>query len=222
MKTLIFTLAVLFLFTAQAYSYDYQRVSLEDAFTDSFYLTEAEGTTHPDKLWAGATVNYDAVPPSIDGSEFTRTYLKFDLTDISNIDKAYLWLYRVKDNWSYNDPDKGNISVYREIEDWNESTITWQNAPNFFNNTKGNTTYIDMPEGGWVSWNVSSFAKQTEGGNLSLVLAGSEPFHIFDSSASSDHKPFLGINVVPEPVSMLLFGIGGAVMAFAKRKKLRS
>lgn len=220
MRTVWLCLAGLLLVCAQAAAYDFQVVASQDAFTDSFYFNEAEGVTHPDKLWAGATVNYTAVPPSIDGTEFTRTYLQFDLSNVSAIDKAYLWMYRVDDDWGYNNPDRGNVTVYRETEPWNENTITWQNAPNFANNVAGNSIFIDEPGGGWVSWNVGTFAKQAQGGNLSLVLASREPFHIFDSLAT-DHKPFLGINVVPEPTACFLFVFGAAALGarrFGKRK----
>jgi hypothetical protein len=219
MNKVILAIIAVLLAAAPAFAQTHVSPS-EDAFTDSFYLNEAEGTTHPDKLWAGATVNYEADPPVIDGTEFTRSYLKFDLSGYTNIDRAYLWLYRVDDNWSYNNPDQGNVTVYRENEDWSESTITWANAPDFANNTQGPRTYINQPDGGWVSWNVTSFAKSAQGGNLSLVLAGSEPFHIFESSESPDgHFPYLNVNVVPEPVSCLLFGIGALTLAATRRAK---
>jgi hypothetical protein len=218
MKRLMFTLALLCLLSSAAFAYDFQLTPIEDSFVDSFYYIHAEGAEQPYKLWAGATVNNST--KVIDGSEFTRAYLKFDLTNRNDIDKAYLWLYRVNDNWTYNDPDTGNITVYRETEEWHENTLTWQNAPNFNNNVQGNSAYINQT--GWVSWNVGTFAKQAQGGTLSLVLTSPEPFHIFESKETLDgHSPFLGINVVPEPISCLLFGIGGLTLAAHRKLKRR-
>jgi len=237
MRRLVFMGAALFLLSSVAFAYDYQPTPTEDAFTDSFYFNCTEGYKysgwtmqtdaggHPidgDRLWAGATVNYQAEPPTIDGTEFARAYLKFDLTNYDNIDKAYLWMYRVKDPWEYNDPDKGNVSVSMQSNDWNEHTITWENSPAFDNNVTKTSIYIDEPDGGWVSWNVSNFAKQAQGGNFTLVLSSAQPFHIFESSETSNgHSPFLGINVVPEPISCLLFGIGGLTLAASRKLKRR-
>jgi len=272
MKKTILTLAFLFVFAAQAYSQTYEDILSpgQDTFTDTLYHNQAMGDEsgdNYDRLWAGPVINTQAYVddtghwvPAIDGTEFAHTYLRFNLSGVSNITDATLWLYRVNDAWGYpnnpdsyhlgefykyNDPDVGNLTVYYETDNqWSEATMTWDSEPsmtNFSDNTAGATTFIG-PEGGWqypnnggwVSWDVTAFAQaaKTAGDQqLTLVLANDDtespfdPFHIFYSSESTEYpalRPYLGVNVVPEPISMLLFGVGGAVMAFAKRKKQRS
>ncbi len=272
MKKTILTLAFLFVFAAQAYSQTYEDILSpgQDTFTDTLYHNQAMGDEsgdNYDRLWAGPVINTQAYVddtghwvPAIDGTEFAHTYLRFNLSGVSNITDATLWLYRVNDAgaypnnpdsyhlgefYKYNDPDVGNLTVYYETDNqWSEATMTWDSEPsmtNFSDNTAGATTFIG-PEGGWqypnnggwVSWDVTAFAQaaKTAGDQqLTLVLANDDtespfdPFHIFYSSESTEYpalRPYLGVNVVPEPISMLLFGVGGAVMAFAKRKKQRS
>lgn len=272
MVKLTFILAMLFLFTAQAYSetYEYKLSAGQDTFTDTLYHTQAMGDEagdNYDRLWAGPVINQEAYKddtdhwvPAIDGTEFAHTYLRFSLSSVSQINNATLYLYRVNDAWGYphnpdpyhpgeyykyNDPDVGNITVYYETDNvWGETTMTWDNEPtltDFSNDTPGATTFIGPPGGwqypdnkGWVSWDVTSFAQAALNSSekqLTLVLAQDdtvapfEPFHIFYSSEATDDlslRPYLGINAVPEPVSMFLFGLGGSVLTFARRKKQRS
>ncbi|MBU0467426.1 MAG: DNRLRE domain-containing protein [Candidatus Omnitrophica bacterium] len=239
MKKLIFTFVMLFLFTTQTYSYAYILPVIEDTFTDSFYDDGYDKYGNwmgaSDFLWAGPTVNNDT--EVIDGTEFTHTYLKFDLTGLNNITDARLYLYRKADVWPYNDPDVGNIMVYRKAgNNWSEDTLTWgiEETNSLFDATDTPISGIQIgpwdsgsPHEGWYAWNVTSFAQQREGGLISLVLANDdrvspyEPFHIFQSSESGVNTPYLSVstNPVPEPASMILFGIGTTAMALIKRRK---
>ncbi|OGX22782.1 MAG: hypothetical protein A2Y03_01825 [Omnitrophica WOR_2 bacterium GWF2_38_59] len=237
MKKLIFILIMLFLFIAQTYSYAYILPVVEDTFTDSFFGDGLDKDNkwigYSDYLWAGPTVNYDLAIPAIDGTEFTHTYLKFDLTGLNNITDARLYLYRKADVWTYNDPDVGNIMVYYETKNgWSEDTLKWNieaAGPNFEDDVAGFTRQIGPwatgeSHEGWYSWNVTSFAQLAEGGKISLVLAKDAPgevFHIFYSSESGVNTPYLSVsaNPVPEPASVLLFGIGTTAMAIIKRRK---
>lgn len=225
MKKFNLALIFLLLLCAPAFAYDFQLTASEDTFSDKCYATKNFGDS--DKLWAGTTVN-DATE-KVDGTYFARSYLKFDLSSFNNIENAYVWLYAVDSDWNTRFPGQGighsNITVYRESESWNETTLTWHDAPNFYNNAQGPTVVVD--EGSWYSWNVSTFAKNAQGGNLSLVFASNEsandPFSIFESSETlSGHAPFLGVNtvkVVPEPVSCALFLLGGGALAMIRRGK---
>jgi hypothetical protein len=227
-----------------------------DSYYNNGAMGDPAGT-HWDRLWAGPVINDQAACgfPAIDGTVFAHTYLRFNLGSVSQINDATLYLYRVNDTWGnphnpipghpgeyypYNDPDVGNLTVYYETDNvWNEETMTWDLEPgmtNFTDNTAGETVFIGPPggwnypnNGGWVSWNVTSFAQQAKAsGQLTLVLANDdnvtpfEPFHIFYSSESTEYpalRPYLGVNVVPEPVSMLLFGLGGVALTLARRRK---
>jgi len=80
-----------------------------------------------------------------------RSYIKFDLSEIpsnSVIFSANLFLYKSRG------PSNAPVNVSRVTGgDWNESTITWNNAPSC------NTQYTDQnrtPVTGWMMWDVTS------------------------------------------------------------------
>jgi hypothetical protein len=270
---LIYAFFYLFFLSAPAFSqtYEYKLSPGQDTFTDSLYVNQAMGNEtgdNWDRLWTGPVINQEAYKddtghwvPAIDGTEFTHTYLRFNLGNMTTINDATLRLYRVNDAWGYpnnpdpyhegqwykyNDPDKGNITVYYETDNvWNEGTMTWNNEPTMTDpgdNTPGETVFIGPSgggnwtypnNGGWFSWNVTSFAQaalNSTDKQLTLMLAQDdtvapyEPFHIFYSSESTEYpalRPYLGINVhaVPEPISCLLFGIGGLTLAASRARR---
>lgn len=129
MKRLILAVIAVFLFLTPAFSYDSQLSPTEDTFTDKFYLNQAmgdEGGAQYKRLWAGPVIDMevaeellaDGTPtghyiPGI-GAEFTHTYIKFDLSSVSNhISEAKLWLYRTADEWGYSStPGNGNPDTY--------------------------------------------------------------------------------------------------------------
>lgn len=237
MRIAVFLFFALFIRVVPAFCYDYELNPSGDTFVDSVSLEgdDRSRTNYSDsnRLWVGQLVNPGT--GSIDANTRARSYLKFDLSSIDNVDTAFLRLYCIADDWDFNDGyAPGAITVYRELAPWNVSTITWDNAPGdldpddfsaFPHSTliAGNSASVpyldsDLTDGVWVQWNVSSFAKQAEGGTLSLLLADeSNPFHIFYSSEASLNQPKLVVNVVPEPVSCLLFGLGGLSMLGVRR-----
>ncbi|MBU4332963.1 MAG: DNRLRE domain-containing protein [Candidatus Omnitrophica bacterium] len=235
MKKLIFTLVILFLSTTQAYSYDFTLSVIEDTFTDSYRPDHILGVDSSTRLWAGVLADPET-EDKICQNYYARTYLKFDLTGISNIESASLWLYRYPDLWGndplnpsfiYNNPDGGKVSVYYEANNnWHESSLTWNTAMdlNWLDNVKGTTTDLGVlyspNNGGLFSWDVTDLI-ENKTGEVTLALASGVPFNIFYSSESGVNTPYLSVstNPVPEPASMLLFGIGTTAMAIIKRRK---
>ncbi len=243
MKKMIFILVILFLSATPAFCDIINVPVSDDAYTDSFYPDHEHGATNIG-LWVGATVDGNVGSPTYQtiGSGSTwpywaRSYLKFNLSGYSNINSATLYILKNQNStqtWNGNFPNQGigvgQMTMYQYIgaEDWDEATLTWNNAPKPLTEASlytplGTYQNVDATTQ-WMTWDVTSWAQAKEGNNLSLVLTSGDPFSIFYSSESgnSNWAPYLKINgtpVTPEPASMLLFGIGGLGMAFARRKK---
>ena len=82
---------------------------------------------------------------------YAYSYLKFDLGSIASAQvlSATLWLYQVQGNAPF---ANGGTNVYRmDTNNWNESTLTWNNAPSSvytpFGTSSDSGTHI-----GWSSW----------------------------------------------------------------------
>ena len=92
---------------------------------------------------------------------FRRTYLNFNLDDISDVDAAVLRLYATRSR------DDVPVTLYATSNDWNEDSITWNSAPSL--GTPIATVEMG-PEGQWYEWDVTSYLEGTEGQSVSFVL----------------------------------------------------
>ena len=116
-------------------------------------------------------------------SSFAReALLKFDLSDISNINSATLEL--TSKNF------EGNITLFKIIDnDWDESTVTWDTMPSYsdkiatFNIEEGNSTTID----------ISSFITPNEANSLLLITDSDDKGSLY--TKESDYTPKLILKV---------------------------
>lgn len=200
------------------------------------------------KLWIGEVVNpvgYTALDgskgPGFNDAYFARTFLTFDLSGYSDINGAYLYLCKNQQGtqgWEtkfYNETGRylgigvGSITVRNYIGPaWSESILKWNNSGNYENNTLmgelAKTRILVDTTTTWVNFDVTEWAQNATGGQLSLALGSNDPFSIFYSSENGNANlaPYLKLNasrVVPEPMSAGLFLLGGASLALLRKKR---
>ncbi|MBN2097942.1 MAG: PEP-CTERM sorting domain-containing protein [Candidatus Omnitrophica bacterium] len=151
------------------------------------------------------------------GNNDTRSYLKFDIAQTSNVQSAMLWLYSgVESGWgsSY---QPAEVFVYSTPTYWDETTTTWQNQPPV--GTLGGHTTVGSTAG-WYYWDVTSLVQSAGENILSFALASDGPGHVFYArETQSGFAPYLQISVIPEPVSSVLFLLGGVSLITLRRRK---
>jgi len=141
----------------------------------------------------------------IDGS-YGRVYVKFNLSSIpsnSVIISATLKLYD-HSTASY------EVCVYPVSADWSESTITWNNQPDY-NSSLQSCVTTPSTSGQWVSWDVTDIVEEwVEGGleNYGFVLKASEngleKFYSKEYSDSSKHPELIIEYVEPNTVTQTI------------------
>lgn len=98
--------------------------------TDCFLVEDA--VVYSDAVYAGGNygnLSYYEVGDSNKGT--ARSYLRFDLSDLgisdpNNIVSAYYYMSNA------NTPDNVHLEAYLATSSWNESTITWNNKPDYY------------------------------------------------------------------------------------------
>ena len=110
----------------------------------------------------GSVTTLNVKKPSSNLSYLRNAYLKFDVTNYSNVSSATMYIYaRAK---SAMDVNVG----YASDDNWNENSITYANAPNFnsYDSVALSTSYQ------WVSLDVTTLVQnETSSGNGILSLA---------------------------------------------------
>lgn len=101
------------------------------------------------------------VSKNIDSSSHNTIYLKFDLSNITNLSHAVVRLYANKTNG-------GPVTVYKTSNHWDETTLTSTNSP--FLDDAITTSYLTN-SGTYYEWNITEYAKTNIGTILSLAFS---------------------------------------------------
>lgn len=138
------------------------------------------------------------------GSWNTRSYLKFDLSGIPAVGSATLRLYNgVGPGGKGSSYAPAHVKAYSTSANWTEKGITWHNQAAL--GKFGSMTIVGS-EVGWYSWDVTSLAQLSAGGDLSITLVSNGPGHVYYASETSTGlDPYLEV-VVPEPPTIITFG----------------
>ncbi|MFI2712146.1 DNRLRE domain-containing protein [Micromonospora sp. NPDC018662] len=155
-----------------------------DAWVDASHPTVNAGRT--------ASLRVDAVPRQV-------AYLRFDVTDVDSDPTAVLRLY--VETASSTGVDVHPVSNHT----WDESTITYDNAP-----PVGETTVRSGPVGAdtWVSMNVSSLV--TGNGPVTVALTTTNDTGLRVTSREGVNKPQLLTPAPPNPSPYVVTRTGSA------------
>lgn len=120
---------------------------------------------------------------------YRKTYVKFDLTGITTADSAVVRLYT-------NSSNTAPITVYQTSSSWDESTITWSNAPS--QGTSITTTTIGTSNQ-YYQWDVTDYVQSNLGSSISFVFydASASNSIIEFSSKEGSSGPQLAIHSLP-------------------------
>ena len=186
---------------------------------------------------ANPTANYgNATYMSVkDRSGLAEAYVRFNQADLNSllgqpVTSASLFMYQYQGTNSPGD----TINLDRISSAWDESTVSWNNRP-MYDAAPISTLTITGEANivGWREWSglentVSSWASGSNS-NFGLALENNkdsqneELFARFYASEYSDaaFRPYLKITAAPEPISMVLFSLGGGVLGLKRWKEIR-
>ena len=169
-----------------AHAQDNVRTPIADTYVES---------TMPDTNF-GASEELAAGKGSFWGLGFARTYLKFDLSDLTDPDAIESATLRVFQHRT--EPAAGGLGddVFALLGDWDESTITWNNKP--ANGTRAGNVSSRVGDSfarGWLDYDVTELLKAIAAGGpnngfavaqLTEISAGASRYGYFHSRESAD------------------------------------
>jgi hypothetical protein len=167
-----------------------------------------------------------------DRSGLAEAYLRFSDADLGllkglQLSSATLFMNQYQYNYSTGD----QIQLHKVMSGWNDGEITWNTKPLY---EAQSMSSINLTEGNnvWREWNdlEDCVTSWVNGQNYGLVLENNkdnqnnELFARFYSSESliQDTRPYLRVTAAPEPISSLLFLVGGASFAAVRRIQKKS
>lgn len=129
---------------------------LDDSWIAGTYFFEKDKNFGSNPFIA---VGRDAVGPY-------RGLISFNLTNFTTktITSAILKLYYYSYFSTYANPFGRQISLYKNLQSWNEKTVTWNNAPTF--DTTKTCSLITPNNFGWLEFNVTNDIKYWLTGGL--------------------------------------------------------
>ncbi|VTQ88082.1 DNRLRE domain-containing protein [Hathewaya histolytica] len=126
-------------------------------------------------------------------SKTTRSFLKFELPQISSADmiidaKLYSLLFSDQNN-------NTQINVHKVLGNWDSKSITWNRKPNFSSKIE-DYAIVKGKVGSIFHWDITAIAKEwyNSGNNYGLMLKNNNESSGYTEFLSSDiHKDFKGI-----------------------------
>ena len=168
-----------------------------------------------------------------DRSGSAEGYLRFDQAELDAllgkpVTSASLFLYQYQGTNSPGDA----ISLHSVTSDWNEATVSWDSKPGYAVTPLSSLAISgESDTTGWREWTglESSFASWAGANQFGLALENNqdlqdeELYARFYTSEYSNaaFRPYLKVTAAPEPVSMLLFTLGGGVLGLKRWKECR-
>jgi hypothetical protein len=169
-----------------------------------------------------------------DRSGLAEAYLRFSQADLNSlsgkpITSGSLFLYQYQGTNSPGDV----INVHSITSDWTESTVSWSNRPAYEAVPVSSLAVAgDADTTGWREWTGLGNTVASWAGNPHFGLAlennadlkNEELYARFYSSeySNADFRPYLKVTAAPEPVSMVLFGLGAGVMGLKRWRQVKA
>jgi len=160
--------------------------------TDDAYISNL----YPDTKYGG----HELLAVGFNGG-YLSTLVKFDLSSYSGatVNNAYVQTYIY-----FTDDEYSNVKIGRNIADWSESTVTWNNRPGF----SGYISVPSVPSSGWWEIDVTSFVQEFIGGTYDnygfrIGKGDSDYGYCLMYSKESIHeseRPYLELNYDPVAV----------------------
>ncbi|HOW43195.1 MAG TPA: DNRLRE domain-containing protein [Candidatus Omnitrophota bacterium] len=165
-----------------------------------------------------------------DRSGLAEAYLKFSEADLGvlrgqTIKSASLFAYEYSGTNSPGDA----LNLHAVTQAWSESGITWNTRP-AYEAVAVSSLGIGDPVEGWRQWKgieptLNAWAQGSA--NYGFVLENNLDAMNNELNArfyASEYtgrelRPYLKVTTTPEPVSMVLFGLGAGVLGVARRMK---
>jgi len=208
-------------------------VSAPEGWCDQTFIIPVEQDAWVNEANPEANYGNNTYMSVKDRSGLAEAYLRFSQKELSSlaglpIVSASLCLYQYQGTNSPGD----EIIAHRVTSAWDEATVSWNLRPAY---EPSSATVLDIAGEantvGWREWpGLETVVKQwQENGNFGLALENNrdkfegELYARFYSSEYSNSalRPYLKVTAAPEPVSMLLFGIGGGMLAIKRYKDHR-
>ncbi|MDP2869563.1 DNRLRE domain-containing protein [Methyloversatilis sp.] len=174
----------------------------------------------------------------------TKTLIRFDLGLLNltsaGVASATINLYGVPSLSPFESPSAehpATTEMFRVLEAWNESSVTWETAPMTAMTASSST--VQNSVNSWVSFDATALVRSwldNPSSNYGVLLAQRDVVEfdvdgnsryvgaLYASSASADAsmRPFLQISAVPEPSSVLMMGAGLGLLLVARRRRNRA